>query len=422
VTADLTIGRCDFRNGVTRQATQRGDSLTLAGRFEPDDPAAAASQALAFRQQIAGLADDQDQRFVPLSSVKRPELDGFYFVDATTVAELATVSEVAGIVDWSASLRRVPGNFAAPSIDVRNVSAVAPNGQSVTTPERFLHGYPTGALAEVYLDDLPAKSQTFTETIHDPSTSYGFIVSNNATAGVVDVTIQQIADVATFYELGAFIEVRASGGAWYPLIGRQVPTWVDEWRLSNGVVSLRYAGGVELFAGIASGQAWKERAIQHGEFSGGTFVQLSAAQLPTFSVLRNNVDRVAVRMVSGTEQLTWTITRGIVAAHLLYSRRPKLPGGELGVGLASSNTEAGTAVTGGVQTTSADGDGFKFNAVSLAAEQISTTETAVGTSAVSTDARFALGFERPTPSITAPAAMLDALVANPAKSSDVVQR
>jgi hypothetical protein len=133
------------------------------------------------------------------------------------------------------------------------------------------------------------------------------------------------------------------------------PQGFDKWVVENGIVRISEsstAGAID--TELWNGSAWV--ALKTYRFTvNGTALTTT----PDFTVLRNDTEETTVRLtfpgVPGRTQVDIGLRRGARFATLYVARHAAA-----GLGVARTASEAGTAVTGGIRATAADGAGATF--------------------------------------------------------------
>lgn len=276
---DLRIGRVTVHEGFT--ASSSGDGrLDVTGQESTPGLEDLARSTIAAR--ISGLLA-LEGRVVPVAFAAKPELDGYYRVDAVT----ADTFEFGGDfvrVDWSLTATRV----AEPAVarhELRLRALHRANGHAITVGDRWTALPPDRTWGE-----LPAGGTVATRTGQDGDVLvYYDWTADTATAAFGTLPIDYYTGAALLELGGETIEgtVLPAGDGWA----------VDSWRLSNGLVraTARPAGDnywFRLEAWDPADGEWQRIAdVRPVAYTTDLLVPVS------LEALRNTADAVTLRAV-----------------------------------------------------------------------------------------------------------------------------
>ena len=377
----LTVGRCVLPDPSNVDAS--GDFLSLSGVFYSTATTAAnrAAEAQARSAQLMGMVDNPDEDVFRLVWSSESMYDGFYAVEDASWSWLNDGSSRAAVAAWSLTLRAA-ADRRAPVAETTCVNVTRSNAHGLTPTNRLYRPNnrpgisPTGAAARITDDGVALQA------ISSPS------------------AYRHRADPATHYDAAVRIEQLHDDGAWYPIVGRHLTT--DEptdVRITNGLVRATMSGALEVYD--QAGAAWIDpTALGMSVYIGATTSMDRQAPV----ILRNDIDAAVVRcfvrdsnLSDSTIIVDVAINTGDIYTSITLS---EIVGtGTLGIrwSLASGAT---SAVTGGVEQTTAAGDGTKaliYSPVAVAA-----AAQRVTTSVAAARASFCVAYELSTMSGASP--------------------
>jgi hypothetical protein len=341
----MTIGRVTGLRPAS-PPLRSGDRVTVTGWIL----AANATELRWVREQILGLANNDDEEVVPVTWDVDTTVDGYYSVRSVSVAPIGI--EGGAKARFAVDLDRVPG-YSFPRIEVSSAAITRTNG----------HGLVGEALAITYPNLLNMVTDGATVP---PVTIGGSYIRTSADSTTTNIVIQPAVPPAVPFTWGYFqppanypvgrcrIEINI-GGTWYEWVGTQVPI-TDQWRISNGIVRLSSGdgatpGSIEVWDPVSL--VWQGRDIRHTSSTGTLTVPIGGqgtTDRGPVRVLRNSVEKVVVRCGSN---FTYSVARG--AMHVEY-----VQGGVGGIGLDTAHAAASTSITGGLHQTGSDANGNRI--------------------------------------------------------------
>lgn len=316
-------------------------------------------EAKVLRQQILGLAGNDDERVVPLTWSDDADYDGFYRVRGVDV-EPVQAYLTNNLMRAAMSLERIGGGYAEPVHEVYVLGVDASDADLSST-----NGW-TGSIANTAAVYFPS---SFT-VIGDLASSIGRSVAdgttiNELTSAINDngswsVGVTHLADAADFYDAAAVIE-RQISSTWYTVVGRQIPQ-DSTVRLSNGIVRVSVASSGEITTEHWDGSAWRSKSYTITYNSGsGTISGFGQVQ-----IFRNGPDTVAARFTGVTSadeacHIDVNVQRGHNVAEFRVSTYSQQTWK-----VTRSSTEAATAINDAsaaataIRASSNDGNGDRF--------------------------------------------------------------
>lgn len=370
--ADFTLGRAGraTANGgdgivlkLTESPTRDGDEVSVRGEVRGSEQASLGALRAAVAQLQGYGPQNTDEPRVPVTWAQDPSLDGFYEVISVDVgAEVsgrlsATADYRTLVVPFSAKLVRVT-SFEAPLVEVRVVGGLRANDHSITDLRGWVGLPPSSVLIHGYQLAAGAGTDTGAGESHT-----GLVLFDN---GIVPDEILRD-DSVTFstapsdtYDAAAKIEVTYdSGSTWHVVTGRQVDNLPTAFRISNDRIRVTHsATNVFTFSGYLGG--WESKNFQV------TYNANSATSLGTpasLTVLRNSPECCIIRLwmsAAGAGKgayLDLKVSRG---AWWLDAALGSPTNVNTDFGVFRDASEAATDITGGIEATSADANGNKF--------------------------------------------------------------
>lgn len=310
----MTIGRADISRCV-RDLQFAGDRLTVAGQFEGSSVTA----AKALRQQLLGLVDNQDEPVIPVTSDLDDELDGFYRVLSVSASPerrrgYRETGATAGRHDFSVQLERVTGGFAVAPVEIVQLTPgrVTDHTNSDTNSTRY------GALAADR--DTESQSPFFFGTASSADGDLLILQANTLPDASTLYVHRCFARPERYYWGAATLEVLRDGN-WWPVVGRQLPSGVERWRLSNGIVRATLSGSTvgDLVFERWDGSTWDTAGTAQRGYENSGFTQQfffgaenvdGTVQYLDVVVLRNDPFGVVVRVPQFGGSETYRIQPG----------------------------------------------------------------------------------------------------------------
>ena len=356
----IAIGRASGLNAT--QIKHSGDRVSISGTIVGADAYAARAQV----QQVLGLSNNDDEPVVPVV-YGNDDLDGFYTVVSSGVEQLGPITGKSR--RYSVELERVVG-YANPWFEVIAQSVVRTNGYNASPAgiiAAFLSTYELDVAATFSLAD-----QTTTEDWPAANSPGITLDTYTATAPVAPISYRYSGPAFSHLIGRCRVEVQQNG-AWYEVVGRQVPA-NSIWRISNGIVRLTSAigatpGKIEFYD--AAAVAWEGININHvsGTSPGTGYRSLGGIGFgdqtikPTLTILRNSPEEVIVRtwQAGGSYGTTPGITYRLQRGARQFICNATSANYFVDIGINHSTT---TAMTGGgagyAVDTTANGNGNKL--------------------------------------------------------------
>lgn len=295
----FTLGRASLAAGpaVIRHS---GDTVEWDFDIDSDTTSGDLVHAQVLRQQLLGLVGNDDEPVVPVTWSDDSDFDGFYRVLAVTIDPVTTYLDH-GLMRCNVRLERISGGFAVAPVEI---TLLAP-GRETDHTNANTSSTPFGAFASDsdYLLPSPFGSGTAVESADGDTLR--FFANTIPAVGVY--TIRYFARPARHYWGAATLEVLRDG-TWYAVVGRQLPSGVERWRLSNGQIRVSLSGtstGDLVFERWrTASSAWQEvGTLQRGTHSSGFsqtayFGAMTIDSVLTYTepvVLRNDPHGVVVR-------------------------------------------------------------------------------------------------------------------------------
>lgn len=375
----ITIGRTTLEDAET--VTFNGDRVELTVDPEVFTP----YEALAIRQQIAGLRANLDERVIPVTWTEDPQLDGFYRLVDAPVTSTPMILTTGLLQPFKVSLERVP-SYANPWFEVTTQSLVRTNPHGITAPSTIIgYGPAVDVQSEELADLYPDLSSASTLT---RKLSNGYDIRAYRLAAPTPLSSFRFAGRAAVYYMGAAtLEIQYPGSStWFPVAGKQVydigatATYgapISAWRISNGIVRLTsvtaYNGAGKFEVWDNGSAAWESVDIWFhngtSNYGGpGNLAVRSQVRCPV--VIRNSPEEVVIKVQTARIAETWTIQRG---AHLVVCHAYDPRGtDQYGIGFSQASGVAGTSITGGIRETSNNASG---NRMVFACDKVMTKNT-----------------------------------------------
>jgi hypothetical protein len=362
MTNTITLGRITLPSPDS--VRQEGDQLRIAHSGYPFE----GSSGLVMAQQVNGYPNT-DEPVVPfrygtdLAFAGQEQLDGFYFVESTKVD---WVKLAAGLFAWEVQLTAVPG-YTAPLIEVGYSEKLRPNAHSVLTASTY------GWIG------LPGSATAVTNglgTIGSPSRT------SLATADGGTVTLIELADPDTYWGAGGaqYLQYKVTAayamqgaarietGPYFDTVaGQQIMSEPENWRVTNDLVQV-YPSGASLIVGVWDSTAWETHSWTPTLYNGSNTFFMGTPE--TVTVLRNSPETCVVRLaydlngavqfpsggstytsISDSYYVDLTVRRGARWVEGMSVSQSSSTSNRMGVYRTSA--QAATAITGGVEATTA---------------------------------------------------------------------
>lgn len=348
-----------------------GDRVSFSG----DLIASGVDEAKVLRQQLNGYGPhNTDEPVVAVTWTDDDSIDGFYYVMGTEVSTIAaSYLDGKGWFPFSIDLLRVEG-YQAPLHEVAVVGALRTNEVGVTsgTVSTWV-GLPQMNFDLVTLGTSASTAGPFT-TSDSNSASIVYLSSTN------DWVVYTPQDVTSGMVGAATIQTSTNGTTFSTVVGRQFPngSTAKYVRLTNDHTRVTTSGTNSILVDTwdnAAG-AWESTEFGIGVYSGGFTNGSINWTTGSTTVLRNAVEVASVRLAlhpSGVDQhgyVDLTVRRGspIVEGYRWVKTAVQ-------VAVYRTAAEAATAITGGIEATSANAAGNKFTILSPTLSTVVTSNT-----------------------------------------------
>ena len=328
------------------------DRETVEGEF-----ATTPSTGVALARQLVGYpnGDEPAVPFIYDATDAGGILDGFYVIESTDIdwSKLA-----AGTFAWTAALLAVPGSK-APLAEVRSVGAARTTAHSVT-PWSWI-GMPDAAVTSgEYLSSLTAVGAHAKTGPSNDSAQLVYAPTGTKTAFYADAGLYTVTAAGYYYGAARIERSADSGSTWSTVIGRELPiatlASTDRLRLSVGFMRFTIQSTGTLTYEVYDGSSWDSKTFTVGYHTGSAY----SAHTPTVSasVLQNGPEAAGLRfwIEPSSGYVDFTVRRGSWVVEVLQTSTAATR--KHAVSRASA--EAATAVTGGIDATSADASGNKY--------------------------------------------------------------
>lgn len=375
----MTLGRFstseDPDAGSLRQS---GDEV----RFESMIVAADLNEFKARVQQLRGLVDNDDERVFPFTWSEDSTFDGFYTdLDVEVNDQPAMLASFSA--PFSVRMRRVVGGFAVPLAETIVSSVIRTNAHGVVAG--FTH-----LVVPPQVDTGSAWLASGTTTI--TNSEDGSLLRAIRTAPVTTTALTTGVLPADWYKGSARVSL-SYGGTYYAVHGQQIPR-VQSVRIQNANFRMDVSSSAVVTLGMYHDATWE--SSPSFTIRGGSLYN----SVGSVKVLRNGPDVVVVRLgllVAGVStggcSLDVALHRGHQTACCVYT--PTDTSATLSI--RASAVTACTAVTGGIEQTTADAAGNKWfilNTVASTNDLVNGYRTT--NAAVATRESFALGMRAST--------------------------
>lgn len=378
----FTVGRASLPVDPS-SATWNGDTLTIEGWISPT-VANDTNQAYAIRQQLLGMVNNVDESVFPCTFSVDPNWDGFYAPVSVSVDGSPGLMEIRGLMPYTLVLRRV-GGYALPLAEATLSSVIRTNSHGVVASNSYLAVPPT--------TDNPGSFYA-SGSNGDITSEDGTLLMNARTTPVTTTFLPYGVLPADWYKGSSRVSV-SYGGTYYPMVGQQIPR-VTAVRIQNANFRIDVSSSAVFTLGIYHDSAWESSPSfiirQSGQFD----------SLVNVRVLRNSPELVIVRLSLESSAAATSPCEVDVALHRGHSTAcclmtPYGGGTAATVSLRASTVTACTAITGGIEQTTADASGNKWYILNTVA---STNDLVNGyrttNAAVAINLPFAIGL-RPSP-------------------------
>lgn len=334
----LTVGRVglDVTLNNPAEMSLSGDVLRMSGPFRVSSVA----NMKALRQQLAGYVDNPWEKWVPVTFSTDSSIDGYYQVLDATV-DVPTFGYRNGFATFDLTLLRSPG-YSAGWQEMILMGADRDTATGGITPSTW-HAIP-GALRGSY--DTPGASLTAVARAGPGGSVQVFTHASY----YYDARTLMYRTPANWYDMAATIKVGS-----VVQVGRQVVSDTSSWELSNGLIRITPGTSTSFLniQGANGGSYGTAVAIDVGAFNGSWFPTTISG---TVTVTRNCPEecglRIATPVVGGSQVVDLNLRRGSQFVNVTISSTVSAKWG-----LATSAVTAMTAITGGMNRTSNDGNG-----------------------------------------------------------------
>ena len=358
----LTLGRCSGLRPERGYPRFDGRSVQIQGVLQ----ALTLDALKGARQQLLGMVDNEDEEVFPGIWASDSTFDGFYRPSRVDVEQIATTRTRA--LRFRASLERLV-SYANPLYEVTVQSVLRTNTLGITAPDHIqvtrVVGNGTNDTGTLLLWAAP------------PATPSGFGGSSAFTSDGDSLLMTRLLSSTllnapkawragwrppNFYFGACRVEV-LYGSTWVPVVGRSIPfTPNGSWRITNGLVRFTTnavnngVATIETWANNAGG-AWESMTVHTADNPNGGIGWNGQNIITGIEILRNSPETVVVRMTSLNNQETFTLQRG--HRHITWTQSPDQ------TGFAASSVQHGSAtasthITGGIRSTSNNGNGNRL--------------------------------------------------------------
>ena len=330
-------------------------------------------------QQLRGLVDNDDERVFPFTWSEDSTFDGFYAdIEVEVQDQAAMLASFAA--PFSVRMRRVTGGFAVPLAETIVSSVIRTNAHSVASGNSHLVVPPqTDAPGSWYASGANTAMNS----------EDGSLFRNTRTAPVATIALTSGVLPADWYKGGARVSL-SYGGTYYPVVGQQIPR-VQAVRIQNANFRFDVSSTAVITLSMYHDAAW-ESSPSFTLNQSGAFNSVGSVK-----ILRNGPDVVVVRLsllasaaVTSPCTLDVALHRGHQTACCVFTPHGLGTGSTLSI--RASAVTAVTAITGGIEQTTADAAGNKWFILSASAATNDLTNGYRTTSAaVAAREAFALG-------------------------------
>lgn len=331
----VTVGGVQLRETI--RADQTVDSLRISG--QESNPPSTRAFVEGAHHNINGLGEAPGT-VVPVVFTDKPTLTGFYKVEAASSALTVDLAGPMVTADWSFTLQRVG---AAHDVEIESIlpTIARPDELTGTQTPVFWHAPAIGATSYLTGATVPATS---VDRVSADGTVHVYL-------GVPANVAPRWVSSAAGYLLGA-ARILTDG---VRRAGTATPE-LATWQLHNGLVSLAPGADGSVVVSCWDGGQWRSAKSLQFTVNG-----VAVTTTPEVTILRNDPEEAGLR-------LTYPVAAGRLIVDLGVRRGARFATGTikrhsvatLGIARHPSETEAVTAVTGGVRATSADADGNRL--------------------------------------------------------------
>lgn len=381
----LKIGRVGIQVSVSRVDgwVTEGDRLNLSGYLHSDS----VSEVDVLRQQLNGYVDNGDEEVVPVTWTTDSKVNGFYRVRRVQISTNPNL-HFSNRFLFTVDLERVAG-YAGPLMETVITGAVRTNSHSITNANAVgVVAVPDDVL-EFHDSSDPAAASVFTRTSVDGDV--------RCVKSATYSRYQYFALAPADWYIGACsIEL---GSPYRTVVGQQIPSELDTWRLSNGLVRVRpHASGFGV--SCFNGSTWDSEKVFRGTVAGSSLGGIALAT--GLRVLRNSPEECIIRLpVSIPSAILTGASVGSMRADIDIAVRRGERTVRLFLAATKSTTwgvecvtaEAATALTGGIRATSDDANGNRFVLSSPQAVTNDLTQGGFALTAGATTFSYAAGLE-----------------------------
>ena len=315
------------------------------------------------RDQLRGHANNPDEPFIPVTWTLDSSIDGYYTVNSISV-EPTQASYKNFTFPWSATLTRLPGGYAQPSLELISVGALRTNTSGIVATNTYdatTWAFTAGGVVPGFTGP---SAYTGIENRNNEdvagSTVQFFASGTSPAASLLGPFL--IAPSKSYTAGCRFQQSRDSGEKWRTIQGQQVRKETTYWRISNGLV--RVSNVTNTNTGDFGFQAWNGSSwstTKTLQASVNGFSSLGSSYgTADIRILRNSPLEVIIRVTynfptgSGFA-VDISMRRGFPWVSLVISAGPYANNG-----IQLQTVEAATAITGGIRATANDGSGHRY--------------------------------------------------------------
>lgn len=375
----LTIGRVEL--DCPYNIVHEGDRLSFLVDVDGYLTGASLDVAKVYRQQLLGLVDNPDEPVVPITWSDDSDWDGYYQIGSVQIVptEVYLTDGYVRHFTVAVSATRVSGGFA----DATNeLFCLLVGSTDLTTGDAVsADPFAVGMVGAVW---VPATHPVTDWYATDESRSAADVDMYQVSVGSLGDAESQSFGLSTtpapadHYDGSCVIESYV-GGAYVPVVGRQVPSEYASTRVSNGMVRAWVNDSGEVEVENWDGTTWRNKTYDLTYDSGAATIEAPVSM----TVLRNSPDMVTVRFTcprTGSDDtkalLSFSVRRGEPMVEILATTHTSEAWK-----LTRATTEAATALTDhnsdpyAVRATSNDANGNRYVIVS---RDVATADTTNG--------------------------------------------
>ena len=341
--SQIIIGRfgLDIETSEIDTWDMGGDRVQVSGEVYCDSVA----EALAARQQILGLAENNDEPLVPVYWVEDTSLDGMYEVVSSRV-ETAQMTLTNGVLPWSAVLRRPRGGSSMITESI--LAGAGRDGFAFVLTPRYWLAAPGGSTTSIQSLSVGSARNPYNATTGEPMQIF-------EGSSLANTTATSYAPPTSHYDGAPTLRV---GDPLYTVVGRQIANTPLDWEIDNGLIkvsapaTLNDLCDVQFYPSSGTALPTVTYPVRLGSFSAGSWANTSTVP-QVITCNRNGREEVTIRLRTAGETIDISVRRGDRGA--IFTVR----GSSTRHGLAWKNTLASTTIDAsnkGIYANAADAD------------------------------------------------------------------